>query len=105
LHTKRITTHRANAVGTATDRVHGAICAAVLGRRLQPGERLRDEALATGFEVSRTVTRQALQRLAQGQVVFEHSGPAAAAEMKRHLVEIEPALLPPRKSVRHFRNR
>lgn len=54
---------------TATDRVYQGIYAAVLERRLEPGAWLREEELAAGFGVSRTVVRQALQRLAQDQVV------------------------------------
>lgn len=52
-----------------TDRVYDAIYLAVLKHRLQPGERLREEELASEFGVSRTVVRQALQRLAQDQVI------------------------------------
>lgn len=52
-----------------TDRVYDAIYLAVLEHRLQPGERLREEELASEFGVSRTVVRQALQRLAQDQVI------------------------------------
>jgi DNA-binding GntR family transcriptional regulator len=54
---------------TATDRVYDGIYSAVLERRLMPGEWLRETELASSFEVSRTVVRQALQRLAQEQVV------------------------------------
>ncbi len=54
---------------TATDRVYQGIYAAVLENRLGPGAWLREEELAAGFGVSRTVVRQALQRLAQDQVV------------------------------------
>lgn len=55
--------------GTATDRVYEAIYRAVLEHRLAPGEWLREAELATEFKVSRTVVRQALQRLAQDQVI------------------------------------
>jgi DNA-binding GntR family transcriptional regulator len=55
--------------GTATDRVYEAIYLAVLEHRLAPGEWLREAELATEFKVSRTVVRQALQRLAQDQVI------------------------------------
>lgn len=54
---------------TATDRVYDGIYRAMLERRLQPGEWLRESELAAVFEVSRTVVRQALQRLAQNQLV------------------------------------
>lgn len=54
---------------TATHRVYEGIYDAVLEHRLAPGERLREEELAQGFGVSRTVVRQALQRLAQDRVI------------------------------------
>lgn len=57
------------APGNATERVHAAIYLAVLERRLPAGTWLREEELAGSFGVSRTVVRQALQRLAQHQVV------------------------------------
>jgi DNA-binding GntR family transcriptional regulator len=55
--------------GTATDRVYETIYRAVLEHRLAPGEWLREAEMATEFKVSRTVVRQALQRLAQDQVI------------------------------------
>lgn len=54
---------------TATDRVYEGIYGAVLEHHLVPGDRLREEELALGFGVSRTVVRQALQRLAQDRVI------------------------------------
>ncbi len=54
---------------TATERVYGAIYSAILEHRVVPGMRLREVELAAGFDVSRTVVRQALQRLAQDQLV------------------------------------
>jgi len=57
---------------TSTDRVYDAVYAAILEHRLTPGTRLREEEMAAGFEVSRTVVRQALQRLAQGGLVALH---------------------------------
>ena len=57
---------------TATGRVYDAIYGAILEGRLQPGERLREVEMAAGFDVSRTVVRQALQRLAQDQLVDLH---------------------------------
>lgn len=54
---------------TATDRVYQAVYRAVMEHRLEPGQRLREEAMAAEFGVSRTVVRQALQRLAQDQVI------------------------------------
>ena len=54
---------------TATDRVYDGIYRAIVEHRLAPGARLREEELAESFAVSRTVVRQALQRLAQDQVI------------------------------------
>jgi DNA-binding GntR family transcriptional regulator len=54
---------------TATERVYDGIYAAVLERRLPAGAWLREEEVAASFGVSRTVVRQALQRLAQHQVI------------------------------------
>lgn len=54
---------------TATDRVYGAVLAAIVEHRIAPGTRLREVDLAEGFDVSRTVVRQALQRLAADHVV------------------------------------
>jgi DNA-binding GntR family transcriptional regulator len=54
---------------TATDRVYDGIYRAIVEHRLAPGTRLREEELAESFSVSRTVVRQALQRLAQDQIV------------------------------------
>lgn len=54
---------------TGADRVYEAVYQAVLERRLSPGERLREQELAEQFNVSRTLVRQALQRLAQEQVI------------------------------------
>ncbi len=60
---------RAGAPITGADRVYEAVYQAVLERRLSPGERLREQELAEQFNVSRTLVRQALQRLAQEQVI------------------------------------
>lgn len=57
------------AEGTATERVYGAIYTAILEHRVVPGMRLREVELAAGFDVSRTVVRQALQRLSQDRLV------------------------------------
>ena len=74
--------HRApNRTATATDRVHHGIYLAVVERRLLPGEWLREEELAATFGVSRTVVRQALQRLAQDRVVeLQHNRGARVAQ-------------------------
>lgn len=57
---------------TATQRVYDGLYAAILERRLAPGAWLRETELAQSFDVSRTVVRQALHRLAQDQVVEQH---------------------------------
>lgn len=54
---------------TATDRVYQAIHRAILEHRLAPGTRLPEADVAAQFDVSRTVVRQALQRLAQDQII------------------------------------
>lgn len=59
-------------VVTATQRVVDAIYSAILELRLTPGTRLPEEELATSFQVSRTVIRQALHRLAQNRVIELH---------------------------------
>ena len=56
-------------VATATDRVYEGLYRAIVEHRLAPGARLREEELAESFAVSRTVVRQALQRLAQDQII------------------------------------
>lgn len=76
----------ASAAPTATDRVYDALYAAVLEHRLAPGTRLREEELAERFAVSRTVVRQALQRLAQNRLVeLQHNRGAQVAEPSREL--------------------
>jgi DNA-binding GntR family transcriptional regulator len=54
---------------TATDRVYQGIFLAMREDRLAPGDWLREEELAQTFGVSRTVVRQALQRLAQDHLI------------------------------------
>lgn len=54
---------------TATQRVYQGVYDAIVEHRLAPGTRLREEELAQGFGVSRTVVRQALQRLAADHVI------------------------------------
>lgn len=68
-HTDALTAVSAEHDGTATDRVYDSIYRAVLEHRLAPGEWLREAELASEFKVSRTVVRQALQRLSQDQVI------------------------------------
>jgi len=54
---------------TATERVYQGIYQAIVEHRLAPGARLREEELSESFGVSRTVVRQALQRLAADHVI------------------------------------
>jgi DNA-binding GntR family transcriptional regulator len=69
---------------TATDRVYQGIYRAMLEHRLAPGAWLREEELAQGFGVSRTVVRQALQRLAQdGLIALVHNRGARVREPER----------------------
>lgn len=69
---------------TATQRVYDAIHAAIVEHRVAPGTRLREVELAAGFAVSRTVVRQALQRLAQDQVVeLQHNRGAQVPQPTR----------------------
>lgn len=71
-------------VPTATERVYGAIHAAIVEHRLAPGTRLRETELAEGFDVSRTVVRQALQRLAADHVIeLHHNRGAQVAQPSR----------------------
>ncbi|MFY9512180.1 MAG: GntR family transcriptional regulator, partial [Rubrivivax sp.] len=69
---------------TATDRVYRAVHAAIVEHRLAPGTRLREAELAAGFSVSRTVVRQALQRLAADHVVeLKHNHGAMVTQPSR----------------------
>lgn len=68
-------------VPTATERVYAGIYRAMIERRLQPGAWLREEEVAETFGVSRTVVRQALQRLAQVHLVeLQHNRGARVAQ-------------------------
>jgi DNA-binding GntR family transcriptional regulator len=72
---------RKNPAGTATDRVYAGIYRAMIERRLTPGAWLREEELASTFSVSRTVVRQALQRLAQDHLIeLQHNRGARVAQ-------------------------
>ncbi len=69
---------------TATSRVYDGIYGAIVEHRLPPGTRLREQELAEGFGVSRTVVRQALQRLAADQVIaLEHNKGATVPQPDR----------------------
>jgi len=71
---------------TATDRVYESLYSAVLDGTLTAAARLRETELALRFAVSRTVVRQALQRLAQdGLVDLQHNRGAQVIEPSREL--------------------
>ncbi len=75
---------------TATGRVYAGLLAAIAEQRLPPGTRLPEVELASGFEVSRTVVRQALQRLAQdGVVELRHNrGAQVARPSREHAAQV-----------------
>ncbi len=53
----------------STQRIVDAITAAIVERRLMPGTKLAEQSIADIFKVSRTVVRQALNRLSRDHVV------------------------------------
>jgi len=55
--------------GGAEAHICGAVRAAILGRRLAPGTKLREAELGLHFGVSRTIVRQALRTLAHEGIV------------------------------------
>ena len=80
------------ALPTGTDRVYDAVYQGVLEHRLEPGQRLREAEMAAEFGVSRTLVRQALQRLAQDHVIeLTHNRgarvPMPSLEDARHVFE------------------
>ncbi|MEY3381124.1 MAG: GntR family transcriptional regulator [Hylemonella sp.] len=69
-----MSTTRQTSKATSTERVYFAVYRAILEHRLQPGTWLREEEMAKEFDLSRTVVRQALQRLAQdGVIELQHN--------------------------------
>ncbi|MAD27547.1 GntR family transcriptional regulator [Halopseudomonas aestusnigri] len=60
------------------DRIYQAISDAIIEHRLQPGARLREDALAEVFGVSRTGIRKVLQRLAMDQLITLTPGKGAS---------------------------
>lgn len=59
----------ARAAGSSTEGIVEAIVSAIVERRLLPGTRLVEQQIADVFEVSRTVVRQALNRLSRDRLV------------------------------------
>lgn len=54
---------------SSTDRIVDAIVSAIVERRLMPGTKLVEQQIADVFSVSRTVVRQALNRLSRDRLV------------------------------------
>lgn len=59
----------ASAGGSTTDQIVDAITGAIVERRLMPGTKLVEQQIADVFSVSRTVVRQALNRLSSDRLV------------------------------------
>ena len=59
----------AAAVASSTERIVDSITGAIVERRLMPGTRLVEQQIADVFSVSRTVVRQALNRLSRDRLV------------------------------------
>ena len=60
------------------ERIYQAVSSAIIEHRLQPGARLREDALAEVFGVSRTGIRKVLQRLAMDQLITLTPGKGAS---------------------------
>ncbi len=87
----------AKRAGTSDARVHQNLHKAIIDHRIAPGTPLQEDALAQAFEVSRTVIRKALQRLAHERLVelVPNKGAFVAkpsAEEARHVFEARRAL-------------
>jgi DNA-binding GntR family transcriptional regulator len=54
---------------TSTQRIVDSIVTAIVERRLMPGTKLAEQKIADIFQVSRTIVRQALNRLSQDKLV------------------------------------
>ncbi len=59
----------AGSEGSRTDQIVQAITQAIVAHHLRPGEKLVEQRLGDRFQVSRTVVRQALNRLAEMKLV------------------------------------
>ncbi len=57
------------AAGNATQRIAESITTAIVERRLMPGTKLAEQAIADIFKVSRTLVRQALNQLSRDRLV------------------------------------
>ena len=70
--------------GGSTQRIVDAITTAIVERRLMPGTKLSEQKIADIFEVSRTLVRQALHKLAQdGVITLRHNRGAMVPEPTR----------------------
>ncbi|HNT38199.1 MAG TPA: GntR family transcriptional regulator [Rubrivivax sp.] len=58
-----------NTAASATERIVEAVTTAIVERRLMPGTKLVEQQIADLFSVSRTVVRQALNRLSRDRLV------------------------------------
>jgi len=88
---------RVKRAGISDERVHQNLYKAIIDHRIAPGTALQEDALARAFEVSRTVIRKALQRLAHERLVelVPNKGAFVAkpsAEEARHVFEARRAL-------------
>ncbi|WP_136661565.1 GntR family transcriptional regulator [Nitratireductor sp. XY-223] len=81
-------------MGNRSDEISKVITRAIINRRLTPGCKLSEQALADVFNVSRAVVRQALIRLADdGLVTVErHRGAFVSRPSHREAMEIYDAL-------------
>lgn len=87
----------AKRAGMSDERVHKDLYKAIIDHRIAPGTPLQEDALAQAFDVSRTVIRKALQRLAHERLVelVPNKGAFVAkpsAEEARHVFEARRAL-------------
>ena len=75
---------------TFSDRVYNAILELLINHRIQPGEKLSEEELASRLQVSRTPVREALQRLASDGLVefYPRRGAFAREITQQDITEI-----------------
>jgi len=76
---------RANTDTSSTQRIVDSITTAIIERRLMPGTKLAEQKLADIFRVSRTIVRQALNRLSRDKLVTLE--PARGAHVAQPSVE------------------
>ena len=76
---------RASSDTSSTQRIVESITTAIVERRLMPGTKLGEQKLADNFKVSRTIVRQALNRLSRDKLVTLE--PARGAHVAEPSVE------------------